>query len=121
MNFLNTTVEGKQVAQASCDSADKQQVDANLKRLVEDPAVLSDIINDLPSDVKQTVMGDKFSIKCKEYFVVLDRQRQGKLEISKFLPALLDLCAGHPVHVMGSPVLIDEVACKEYSDLFDQE
>jgi Ca2+-binding EF-hand superfamily protein len=114
MNFLNTTVEGQQITQASVEVADRNQIHDFVVALTNDPSQVDQMMKFLPKSIGDALMDKSFANKCKEIFVILDRNRQGALASSKLVPALVDMCKGHPVEMSAE-------RCAKYIAIFDKD
>jgi Ca2+-binding EF-hand superfamily protein len=113
VNFLNTTVEGYQVATASMDYADHKQICEDIRVIKEDPKKL-DAAKSLPKGLQSVLMSKTFASRCKEGFIILDKSRRGVLDFESFYPVLQKLCADYPVK-------LDEQSYKEYMSKYDKE
>jgi len=74
MNFLENTVEGQQVAQASVDYADLKQLQANIAMLKEDRTSLYRVYSALPRALVIDIESEDFKSQCINTFEALDRK-----------------------------------------------
>jgi Ca2+-binding EF-hand superfamily protein len=107
LTYLETE-EGQLVNQAIDMSA---LVQKSIDQLRGHGKLMPEILNSLPKALAEDVSGDKFSKKCKEMFVTLDRQRIGELDPSLLYSLIMQLCGDHPIHM-------DEIRYKETYSYF---
>lgn len=114
VNFLSTTVEGQQVAQASLDYANKGELDKHIDKLKKDWKTYPQVLRFLPKAVVDDVSSNDFHQKCMDTFKYFDQGKKGSLEPFKIFPLLGKLCAEHPIHM-------DDARCEEIFSYYDKE
>lgn len=113
MDFLESTVEGQQVAQASYDYADRRQLKQSIDMLRKDWTSLPQVYPGLPAALLSDISSNQFANLCTEHFNALDTDKKG-LPASMLLSLLGKLCLEHAVEMNDS-------RCQEFFNCFDIE
>jgi Ca2+-binding EF-hand superfamily protein len=114
MHFLESTVEGQQVQQASLDYADITEVRKNINMLKDDWTSLPQVYSFLPSSLLKDIASNEFAKQCSDSFAAADVGKRGAVELPTLVPLLVKLCAEHPLKM-------DEKRCKEFFKCFDKQ
>jgi len=114
MNFLSSTVEGRQVDEAAAHTAELKQCETLILELQSDISKLPEIMSFLPRSMLNEISSDGFKNECIDSFAALDVDNNKTLDASEVFPVLQALCEGHPI-------VADDIHCKEFFQMFDKD